>query len=151
MEGPTGKKLTDRQNQMKSLVSNVIDFVIDQAIAHGVLPEGVDESYQIQVPDLLIKDIQKASTTLQGITVSMAEAVDRGWVRGETAARAIHVVLSQIGVDVDSKEEYEDAQLEMSNRRAEEINTLADQKLLANAMKKTSGIAADPVPGALVN
>ncbi len=134
MEGPTGKKLTLRQNELRRFLKTVIDFVIDQAVVHGVIPEGANTSYSIQVPDLLIKDIQKAATTLQGLTASMAVAEDRGWVQGETAARAIHVVLSQLGVDVDSKEEYQLAQEESANKKAQAINDMADQGQLADAL-----------------
>jgi hypothetical protein len=143
MEGPTGKKLTDRQNELKTLVRNVIEFVIDQAEAHGVLTGSFDRGFEIQVPDLLIKDIQKASTTLTGVTNSMAVAEDRGWVRGETAARAIHVVLSQLGVTVDSKEEYEAAQKELADKRAQDVNALNDQENLANALKQQNTAAGN--------
>jgi hypothetical protein len=84
--------------------------VIDMAILHGTLPQGVDRTYTLQVPDLMIKDLAKAATTLQGVTQSLVTAEDRGWIRSETAARCVHVVMSQIGVEVDSVQEFRDAQ-----------------------------------------
>jgi hypothetical protein len=68
MEGPTGKKLTDRQNEVKRLIIRMVNFVIEQAIAKGVLPKGTDVTFKVQVPELLIKDLVKAATTLQGVS-----------------------------------------------------------------------------------
>jgi hypothetical protein len=48
--------------------------VIDMAILHGTLPQGVDRTYTLQVPDLMIKDLAKAATTLQGVTQSLVTA-----------------------------------------------------------------------------
>ncbi|MGB9104945.1 MAG: phage portal protein [Terriglobales bacterium] len=148
MTGPTGKKFTDRQNEVKSLVTMVIAFVLDQAQQHGVLGANADLSFELQVPDLMVKDIAQAATTMGALTNSLSIAEQNGWVTSETAARAFHVVLSQIGVTVDSKAEFEAAQIEMEQRLARQINQFVPQRSLAfdllnqdqGGNKKTPGI-----------
>ncbi len=138
MAGPTGKMLTNKQNMMKRVVRAIIDFAIDQARQHGVLAEDADGSWTLQVPDLSVKDIASSATALQTITASVAQAEDRGWIRGVTAARAVHTLLTQVGVDV-GQDEYDLAQQEKQDREAEQQNALNDQKNLADALKQAAG------------
>jgi hypothetical protein len=136
MEGPTGKMLTVRQQHAKEIVLSILAFVLDRAIDAGVLSENVDRTNSLQVPDLQIKDMQRAGQTLQQIGISLQQAQEQGWIRGETAARGYHTIMTQIGVEVDSKEEYAAAQQELADRRAGEINDLADQTKLAAQLKE---------------
>ena len=142
MEGPTGKKLTLRQNELKSMIAQMLQFVLDQALMHGVLAEGTDITFNLQVPDLLIKDLQKAATTMQGITGALTLAEDRGWVQAVTAARAFHVVLGQLGVEVDSQQEFELAQDAKQKNDAAQQDALNSQKNLADAMAKMKELNA---------
>jgi hypothetical protein len=121
MTGPTGKKLTERQNQLKCAVLQVLNFVVQQAIYKGVLPQGVDTTIALQVPDLMIKDLERAAVTLGAVTTALATGQENGWIQSETAARGFHVVLSQIGVEVNSKDEFALAQAEKKQR--DEANT----------------------------
>jgi hypothetical protein len=63
-----------------------------------------------------------------------------GWVTGQTAARAFHTVLAEIGVDIeDSQEEYENAQQEKTDRAAQQQNDLFPQSALNDALNKLKG------------
>ncbi|ABF42408.1 hypothetical protein Acid345_3407 [Candidatus Koribacter versatilis Ellin345] len=150
MEGPTGKKLTDRQNEIKRLIRQVVQFVLHQAVAHGVLSAKADLDFDLQVPDLLIKDLQKAGTTMQAVTGSLAAAKDEGWITEETAARSFHVVLSQIGVQVDSQDEFAAAQKEKRQRDATAQNSLNDQKNLADALNNLGNTDAKKAASGVV-
>lgn len=134
MLGPTGKKLTDRQNDLKRNVLDVLRFAIQQAIYHGVLPQSVDPAVTLQVPDLMIKDLQKAAVTLGAVVNALSLMEENGWIQSETAARASHVVLSQLGVEVESKDEFQKAQAEKENRSAANQNALMPQTNLAQAL-----------------
>jgi hypothetical protein len=141
MQGPTGKKIEDRQNHLKECLTQVLDFVIDRAIAAGVLPENVDRTFTIQFPELAARDLSKGATTLQGLAGSLVTAVEEGWIRNETAARAYHTVMSEIGSDIDdSVQEYKLAQQEKQDRQRTQQNNLFPQDQLAAAMK---GIAQE--------
>lgn len=148
MTGPTGKKLTERQNQLKGAVLQVLAFVVQQAIYRGVLPEGVDTTISLQVPDLMIKDLQRAALTLGAVVNALSIMEQNGWIQSETAARSSHVVLSQIGVEVESKVEFQKAQEEKRKRADMQAQLVPDQSSLATALKQLEDGAAG-APGAL--
>jgi hypothetical protein len=64
---------------------------------------------------------------------------ENGWITGETAARGSHVVLSQIGMDVESKDEYAKAQQEKKARDAARSQLVPDQSSLAKALTQIEG------------
>jgi hypothetical protein len=132
MSGPTGKKIESRQGAFGELLGGVIDFVIDCAVQCGRLPETVDRSYSIEFPEVTQRDLKEAAhNAMQLATPAIVIAVQEGWVRGETAARAWHKLLSPLGVDIDdSKEEFEQAQQEAQDRKAVEQNNVNPQSNL---------------------
>jgi hypothetical protein len=130
MTGPTGKKLTDRQNNLKSALMQVLTFVVQQSIYHGVLPEGIDTTLSLQVPDLMIKDLQKAAMTMGAVVNSVSIMAENGYITNKTAARASHVVLTQIGIEVDP-DEFDKAQEEKKTREADLV---PEQTTLAKAL-----------------
>ncbi len=142
MDGPTGKVLTEHQNLVIRNTTQILKFVIAQAKAHGALAEEADETFTIQTPDLLMKDFAKGAQILEGATTSLAVAEDRGWIRGVTAARAFANVLTQIGTDVDDpQDEYEQAQQELQDKKARDINNLVPQSRLASALAQNPAAA----------
>lgn len=150
MSGPTGKKLAARQNDLIQDVSDLVEFVIDQAVAHGVLSESEDTDFTVEAPELMVKDLTQAATTLQGVSGTLAISEDRGWITTETAARGIHLMLSQIGLDIDSQQEFKAAQEEKQKRQVDDINALAPQAALAAALAKVpSGIDPNAAKGAV--
>jgi hypothetical protein len=138
MTGPTGKKLTDRQNNLKGAVMQVLNFVVQQAIYHGVLPEDVDTTVKLQVPDLMIKDMQKAATTMAAVVNSVSIMAENFFITRKTAARASHVVLTQIGIEVDP-DEFEQAQKE---KAAHEADLVPEQTVLSKALQQLEKPAA---------
>lgn len=146
MQGPTGKKLTLRQSQLVDCADRIITFVLEQAKTHGMLPQDVDTSHTIEVPELIIRDLTGAADVLTGATQAIAEAEDRGWVQGETAARAFHLLIGQIGTVIDdSKAEYDAAQQQLEERKATQQNALFPQNQLQQAIQQQQG--GDPAAG----
>jgi hypothetical protein len=143
MTGPTGKKLTDRQNNLKGGVMQILVFVVQQAIYHGVLAEGVDTTLSMQVPDLMIKDLQKAAMTMGAVVNSVSIMAENGFITQKTAARASHVVLTQIGIEVDP-DEFDKAQEEKKTR---ETALIPEQTTLAKALAQ---LETQPQPGGSV-
>jgi hypothetical protein len=139
MTGPTGKKLTERQNQLKAAVLQVLNFVVQQAIYKGVLPQGIDTTIALQVPDLMIKDLERAAVTLGAVTTALSTGQENGWIQSETAARGFHVVLSQIGVEVNSKDEFQLAQEEKKQRDQEHAQLMPRQASQADPTKQLQG------------
>lgn len=150
MGGPTQKMLTSKQNVMKRVVTNLVDFALEQAVAHGVLPQGIDLSWNLDVPDLSVKDIQKASTALGLVVNACAIAEEKGWLKSETAARSVHTILTQLGVEVDT-DEFDQAQQEKTTRDAANQDLLNPQKNLADALKTVPGVTNRTDPGTIAN
>ena len=150
MNGPTGKKIGARQDHLISCVSEVLDFVIESAIEAGVLSPNVDRCFTIEAPPIGISDFKGGAETLNNGSVALAAGEDRGWIKGVTAARAFHILLSGIGLEIeDSAAEYEEAQQELQDRSSRQQNSLFPQKQLADALNQLqSGDAtgADAVP-----
>ena len=139
MAGPTGKMLTNRQNIFRRMTIKILDFVLEQAVAHGVLPQGANLAYKLQVPDLRVKDMAAAATALQTVANAAGIGEDRGWIRSETAARLFITVMTQIGVEVDP-DEYDKAQADKTQRDANQQNNLSPQANLADALKKAEDL-----------
>jgi hypothetical protein len=137
MAGPTGKMLTNKQNMMKRIITAIVDFAIGQARVHGVLGSATDLTWKLQVPDISVQDTGLVATALQAMANALGMAEDRGWIRGETSARAFQSVLTQVGVEVD-QDEYDQAQQEKQDRQAQNQNALDPQANLADALKKAA-------------
>jgi hypothetical protein len=152
MQGPTGKKLTERQNDEVNNLRTIVNFVLSQAKLHGTLRQSADTSFTIETPEMMVRDLTNAATTLTGATTATALAEDRGWIRGQTAARVFHLLVGQMGVTIDdSKDEYEAAQLELAEKDKQKQDNLFPQQQLAAALDAPAtppGTA--PEPGAVL-
>jgi hypothetical protein len=136
MNAPVQRKIQDRQNHLARCLTRVLDFVIESAQGAGVLPGTADQSYSIEFPEIATQDLTKGAQVLQGVAIALQAGEQGGWVTGQTAARAFHTVLAEIGVDIDdSQEEYEAAQAEKADRAAKQQDQFFPQSALANALK----------------
>jgi hypothetical protein len=136
MNAPVQRKIQDRQNHLARCVSAVLDFVIESAQDAGVLPAAIDTSYSVEFPEIATRDLEKGAQTLTGVATAMQVGTQEGWVTGQTAARAFHTILAEIGVDIDdSQEEYEAAQAEKQDRAAKQQDQFFPQSALGAALK----------------
>lgn len=135
MGEPTIKKLTDRQGTMRLFLAGILEFVIDQAIAHGVLAQGVNRKFKVSTPDVSVKDLAKVVSTMHTGVTALTAMEEAGYIRSETAARGSHLLLTQIGIEVDSQKEFSLAQQEKQERDAAAIDQLNPQNQLADALK----------------
>jgi hypothetical protein len=146
MNAPFTKKIQGRQNKLSRIVTAMLNFALDRAQLAGVLPAGVDLSFNIEFPEIAVKDLEKGAQTLQGVAVALQAGQQAGWVTGQTAARAFHTVLAEIGVDIpDSAEEYEAAQQEKDDRAAKQQDQFFPQSALAQALDRI-GNPGSPAP-----
>jgi hypothetical protein len=140
MNAPFTKKIQKRQNHLSRCLKSALDFQIECAQIAGRLPENIDASYTIEFPEIVVKDLQKGASTLQGVSTSLQLGQQEGWITGSTAARAFHTVLAEIGVDIeDSNQEYEAAQQEKQDRAAQDQNDLFPQSKLNEVLNKLNG------------
>jgi hypothetical protein len=145
MQGPTGKKLLTRQNHQVNCIKRMTTFVLQQAKLHGTLGVNVNTNHTIEVPELLVRDLTAASNVLVDAAESAALAEDRGWIRGETAARFFHVLMGNLGIVIDdSAAEYKAAQEELEQSKANNQDALFPQQNLAAALMAQKGQLQDP-------
>jgi hypothetical protein len=76
---PAAKTFERRQDVLQSLLEQLIDAVIDEAIRCGKLPEGIDIGYKVVFPSIIKADASARITLLK-----LGEAM--GWWSKETAA-----------------------------------------------------------------
>lgn len=146
MNAPFVKKIQSRQNRLARALTQVLNFVLDSAQRAGVLPAGCDLGFTIEFPEVALKDLQKGAIILAGVGQALTQGVEAGWVTDQTAARAFHTMLAEIGVDVaSSQQEYEAAQQEKADRAAKRQNEIFPQSALAAALKTVSD-PGDPDP-----
>ncbi len=137
MNAPVLRKIQDRQNHLARCLARVLDFVLDCAQRSGSLPQGVDLTYAIEFPEIATQDLTRGAMVLNGVANAMQLGIQGGWVTGETAARAFHTILAEIGIDIeDSQEEYLAAQQEQDDRAAKQQNMFSPQSALDAAIKK---------------
>lgn len=137
MNGPTGKKVGGRQQELVYDLAQVITYAIESAVEAGVLRDGVDRSFTIEVPNVAVRDLSNGATTLQSVTTSLTVAEDRGWIRSETAARSFCVVLVEVGVEIDDPlKEYQAAQEELKNKALGNYDQGKLQEALAKLQKQ---------------
>lgn len=149
MNAPFVKKIQKRQNHLARCLTQVLNFVLDQAQRAGVLPAKIDLSFTIEFPEIAVKDLDKGAQTLAGVGQAMTLGVQNGWVTDATAARAFHTILAEIGVDIeDSQEEYAAAQQEKADRAAKQQDSFLSQSQLAAALAKIGNPGAPTPNGA---
>jgi hypothetical protein len=98
---PTLKMLTSRQQYVQGGIEQIAEFVIDRAVDTGVLPEQIDRSFEIECPDLDVRDTQKAATALQSAVQAMIQAQQVHAVDRETITRVIALLAQPMGLKID--------------------------------------------------
>ncbi len=99
---PTLKMLTSRQRLLKYMLTSLLDYVIDAAITAGTLPEEIDRTFTVTMPELSPRDAAKAATAVASLAESMGKFQEAGVVDLSTVAMVLATSLTQIGVDVDA-------------------------------------------------
>jgi hypothetical protein len=146
MNAPFVKKIQKRQNHLARCLTQVLNFALDQAQHAGVLPAKIDLGFTIEFPEIAVKDLEKGAQTLTGVAQALTQGLDAGWVTGQTAARAFHTILGEIGVQIeDSQEEYDAAQQEKEDRAKKQQDAFMPQSALAKALGRIAN-PGSPTP-----
>lgn len=101
---PTWRSLEHDQDVVRDLIVLMLEFARDQAEIAGTWT-GEERGVSVRMPEMTTKDVQGVSRALQAIAAAMMMAQDMGWMTREKAAEVWAKVVSEIGVDVDSKKE----------------------------------------------
>ncbi|MCH8267099.1 MAG: hypothetical protein IH846_06255 [Acidobacteria bacterium] len=101
MGDPTLKTLVERQGFAAFMVRQVIEFVIDQAVAAGTLPETVNRKFHVQMPEMSVRDMGKAAQALSHVGTTVMELRRAQLIDTESAQELVASVALQLGVEMD--------------------------------------------------
>jgi len=118
MGDPALKMLTRRQRDVKFMLEEMLRYVLSAKIAAGALPEGINQKFEVQMPELSVKDQGKIATAFSQTVTALSLAKADGLVDEKTAASALAMQLQQLGVEVDPAEMLQKARAERDAERA---------------------------------
>ena len=101
MGEPTLKTLLERQGYVAFMIRQVIEFVMDQAIAAGTLAETVSRRFQVQMPEMSLRDMVKAAQALSQVGTVVVELRRAQLIDAETAQKLVASHALQLGVEMD--------------------------------------------------
>ncbi len=101
LAGPSFKSLSEVQNEWRDVLTDIVQFVIDQAVLAGVLPEDVDESFTITMPEMSERVFGDVATALGQATMSLSTLRAEQLLDRDTALQVVAMLVSRLGVDVD--------------------------------------------------
>ena len=84
---PTLKRLSARQRYFKYMIEYIFRYVLDQAVIHGRIPTESDTRFQVDLPELSQRDLEKSTASLERLSKALGVAEERGWISKETAGK----------------------------------------------------------------
>ena len=140
---PTLKMLTSRQRQLKYMLNQLLEYVVDRGIASGTLPDHVDRRFQTRFPDLSVSDQSALAAALQSVANGMVSFQNAGAADTRTLTDVLVQFLKQLGIEADPSELLARAQAEKQVVTAQDD---ASANSFANPSRNRQG---PPSPGAL--
>ena len=102
--------LEDRQEDLKEILMQVIQFVIDQAVIAKVLtPAKAEAGFSITMPEVSKKDLAKFADVMPQLTTALVLAVSNKFIQRDTAIRIFSFVAGYMGYQVDAQTEIDAA------------------------------------------
>jgi hypothetical protein len=134
MGSPILKRLSARQLYVKHMISQIIQFQIDQAAISGdltVASEGEETAaeFTVQVPEMSVKDLANGATALNSIGLAIQRALGSDTIDVTVARQLFALVASAVGADIDIDEmveRIEAAQAEEAASETDESKAMSD-------------------------
>ncbi len=102
--------LEQRQEFHRFQIGQIIQFVIDQAVIHGMLSkEKAAAGFTVTMPEVSKRDLAKMGNVIPNLTASLALAVTNKFIRRETAIQIYAFVAGYLGYQVDAQAEIDAA------------------------------------------
>ena len=97
---PVTRSLKSRQEEIRWMIRELIEFVIDQGITAGTLSADVDRTFDVMMSTISVVDADKVCGALQKLTATLGDAAAQGWIDSDKAGEVYRFLLQQIGVDL---------------------------------------------------
>jgi hypothetical protein len=104
MGEPTLRTLLERQGFVAFVIRELMEFVIDQAVAAGTLAETVDRRFTVEMPEMSVRDLAKAAQALAQVGSTVIELRRAGLIDRDTAQQLVARTAIQVGVEMDLTE-----------------------------------------------
>jgi hypothetical protein len=114
MGWPTYKSLESRQRYFKYMLTSILNYVVDSAMAAGTISPDCDREFQVSTPDLAIRDTQAIAAAVQPVAQAVSLAIQEQLMTKETGVAVLDSVFTQLGVEVDAQAELEALKLQLS-------------------------------------
>jgi hypothetical protein len=102
--------LEQRQELHKYQLTQILQFVIDQAVIHKALSETeAAKGFSITMPEISKKDLAKVANTMPQLTTALAVAVTNKFITRDTATKMFAFVAGYLGYEVDAQAEIDAA------------------------------------------
>jgi hypothetical protein len=109
---PTIKKFKRRQDYFGYILTRILDRVVQEKQARGLLPAGIDTTLEFTFPDIDTDDNLALGQASLAVAQSLQIAKAQGWVTDETAAR---LYFESLGEDLDAVGEVAEAKAEVAD------------------------------------
>lgn len=104
MDMPAIKMLTQKQNQVKYIMQDILGYQIRQAKKSGYLRSGDVNDFSIVTPQMQAKDVSKFGATIQQVAASLVSAEMQQWIDKDTARKIFGTAIGFIGIEIDYEE-----------------------------------------------
>jgi len=111
---PVTESLRGRQDEVRCLVHDLLEFVLDEAIEAGQIDADVDRTFEVVMSTIWASQTDRIATATQSLAFSLASAEESGWITNGEAGSIFRHAVAQIGIDLEAVDEgtgeREDAQ-----------------------------------------
>jgi len=103
MAAPAYQSLSARQSEIEGFLREILNFVIDQKIIHGIIDKDVDTALDIIMPKISLRDLQRTGGAMSRITQALDTAQKNEWIDADLGKRVFGALLEQLGLGVSLK------------------------------------------------
>ena len=108
MDIPTFLKYTARQDMVKQMIEEIINFQLSLHVANGVIDEEQAANYTIDMTQISTQGLETVATAMQKVSASLLVAETEGWITKEEARAVYAVYVERSGVELSDQVEVED-------------------------------------------
>lgn len=103
---PTHRTLVQKQEEVRNMMTALFDFVIDQAVVHGLNGIGTEtnRTFTIGLPRIALRDVMRIGGALWRIAQALETAEDKQWLPPEQISRIFSALAEDLSVALPKEE-----------------------------------------------
>jgi hypothetical protein len=112
--------MEQRQKYLKSIITTVIQFVLDQAvIAKRLSPAKADAGFTVNMPEVSKKDTSAALAGITQVAAALTIAETNRWISRDTATKFFANVSESVGYEIDAEAEIQAAKAKLPDNETD--------------------------------